>query len=237
VIPIAIQTLDRPEYLLRTLKSLEKSGVFDWCSKIHVFDCGSTKESLAQVEYLCLSYGLRLHKSNTGRLQLHEGIAKMDAVLGEDFIRLEDDILVCKNWYPYVVVIMNSLESWEAINFYNAEESPNLIKDTNINNVYRKGWETHYGICLVAFRRGVVEKINKCKHITNEPFDIAMSLECGWYEKGIVKRGRGSNTLCVHAPSLVQHIGNESKEGAPFHEAKYFVGENFNALTLLKGKN
>jgi len=233
VIPIAIQTLDRPEYLAKTLESLDKSGVFKWCSNIHVFDCGSSRNLLPRVEDLCLFYDLELHKSDSGRLQLHEGIAKMDAVLGEDFIRLEDDILLCKNWYPYVVVIMNSLESWEVINFYYADTGYYMLKPTNISNVYRKGWETHYGICLVAFRHGVVGEINRCKQETNEPFDIAMSLECGWYGKGTAKRGTGSNTLCVHTPSLVQHTGNESKEGSPFHEAVDFVGEDFNALEFL----
>ena len=176
MIPIAIQTLDRPKYLIRTLKSLKNSGVFDWCSNIHVFDCGSSKNALARIEDCCSIYNLELHKSSSGRLKLHEGIAKMDAVLDEDFIRLEDDILFCRNWYPYVVVIMNSLEKWEVINFY-CLDSKNLVRTTNISNIYRKGSITHYGICLVAFKRGVVEKINKCKQKTNEPFDIAMSLE------------------------------------------------------------
>jgi hypothetical protein len=247
MIPIAIQTLDRPDYLAKTLKSLKKSGVFDWCSNIHVFDCGSSRDSLARVEDLCLVYGLRLHKSDTGKLKLHEGIAKMDAVLGEDFIRLEDDILLCRNWYPYVVVIMNSLESWEVINFY-CLDAHNQLKPSNLSSVHKKGPTTHYGICLVAFKHGVVEKINRCKIETNEPFDIAMSLECGWYDdytltlvEGGLPRGTGSNTLCVHVPTLVQHEGEKSLEGAPPHRADSnmfpnasdFVGEDFDALTLI----
>jgi hypothetical protein len=250
MIPIAIQTLDRPDYLSRTLKSLEKSGVFDWCSNMHVFDCGSSMNSLARVEDLCLVYGLELHKSPTGRLKLHEGVARMDMVLGEDFIRLEDDILVCRNWYPYVVVIMNSLEDWEVINFY-CLDSYYQLNPSNLDRVFRKGPTTHYGICLVAFKHGVVERINRCKIETNQPFDIAMSLECGWYDEytmklakkliGEKKVGTGSNTMCMHVPTLCQHIGDYSVEGAVSHQANSkvipnasdFVGEEFDALRLL----
>ena len=238
MIPIAIQTLDRPDYFTKTLLSLERSGAFGQCSDIHVFDCGSSKDSLARVENLCLTYNLELHKSPTGILRLNEGVAKMDAVLGEDFIRLEDDILVCKNWYPYVVEVMNSLERWEVINFY-CLDSNNLVRPTNINNVYRKGYTTFYGICLTAFKHGVTEKINRCKRETGHSFDIAIGLECGWYEEnhleisGIPKICTGSNTLCVHSPSLAQHIGKESIIGAPYNEVKDFVGEDFNALELL----
>ena len=72
----------------------------------------------------------------------------------------------------------------------------------------------------------------------NDEQYIAMSFECGWYDDSNrhLKRGTGSNTLCVQVPSLAQHVGNESKEGAPFHESKRFVGENFNALELLNKK-
>ena len=231
--PIAIQTLDRPEYFIKTLSSLERSGTFKQCSNVHIFDCGSSRDKLSRIEDLCLAYNLELHKYYDGKLSLNEGVERIDTILGEDFLRVEDDVLVCKNWYLYAIVIMDLLENWDLINLYSVD-SWNMLKGTDINNIHRKGYVCHYGICLMAFKHGIVKYINNCAEENGVPFDIAMSLECGWYEKGDEKKGTGSNTLCVHVPSLAQHIGNESKIGAPFHEAPDFVGENFNALTLLK---
>ena len=49
MIPIGIQTLNKPQLLIRTLKSLEKSGLFEQCSDIHIFDCGSDEDYLKQI--------------------------------------------------------------------------------------------------------------------------------------------------------------------------------------------
>ena len=237
MVPVVIQTINRPLYLTKTLVYLELSGALDYlsCVDFHIFDCGSSGINKVQNQFLANEYGFIYHGvSENDKKTMGQGIDWISEVLNGDFIRLEDDVKVCKNWYPYCCYILKLLDGWDVVSFYGVASAKNAVP-TKIPNILHKSVSDFFGLCMTAFRKDVSYAAEQANKSLAVPYEIALGREYGWKNPRFLVEQSAKGTLFVHVPSLAQHIGVSDTrilKRTADHVAPDFVGVNFDALGL-----
>lgn len=222
----ALITLNRLEYLSRTLESLKNSGFFEQCpmDSFVIFDAGSDNNILEYLQTWQNIYKFKIETTNERITYFHQFSRIRDYALtqGHDsFLFIESDTLVATNFYQ-VADKLNSSRTmpWQVINLY-ATDNKNYATTIPDTNLIVKGVTTYYGTCLVIYKCEAIQPIVDHVLETHKPFDIATSAIFG-----------PKNLLLMMRPSLAQHIGEHSVIGASFHCASDFVGQQFDANTL-----
>ena len=245
-------TLNRPDYLLKTLGSLKDSGFFEQCNDFYVMDAGSDEDTLKILSDWQKQYKFEVVKSNQ-IVKYHEQFPRMWKLgmeKGYDYILfLESDIIVAKNFYQYILELMPMVDTGGIYGFYNVDHIHGKIQ-SNIPVLQLAGDRCFYGTCMVLFG---INTIMPCYEtaMTGYPYDIAIAATYGWvcshgepthpnlrvgvaYPEAVVRDAR----LYTHFPSLCQHTGSNSlitgkNSERPEHLSDCFAGENFNCMELI----
>jgi hypothetical protein len=143
----------------------------------------------------------------------------------------QDDLVACKNLRRYMEASFYPENS-----YFNLYTLPSNLKLAPKNQ--DKGWflSDQYGRSAVAlvFSRDTVTTLCKSEHMAHKPLDPIRGHR--------TVDGAVSQALClnlnwkeyVHIPSLVQHTGVPSTIGNEYQGTTNFVGEDFDAMELLK---
>jgi len=246
MIPVAMPNLNRPEYLNKTLTSMENAGFFKQCDPklFALFDGGSDQATLDLVEQWRSKYGFLVYDSEAFSDHLRDKFThehglerpvnyflqfqrmqKWCETSGyKEFMFAESDVVVSKNFYEYVNKLLGSIGHWDAVSFYAIDEG-NVGKLTS--NLYLKN-KNFTGTCMLALKCEALERATQLALVDRVPLDIAIGRALG--VNHAVKDGK---CLYIHIPSLAQHFGATSVIGAPYHTARRFYGEGNDCMRLV----
>lgn len=249
----------RQDLLPRTLASLRAAG---W-SELRLFVDGCTHAEAASFEQ---EFGLPV----TARYPKVRPYGSWVLALIETYIRestadmylvSQDDVAYCRNVRAYLD--QSELPPQAYLNLISFMQNHRIIHDkppgtwheaSLLNPGDPKRWQTGRGAVALAFSRAAVLTLlanqQAAAHLADRPQDPAR----GWryIDGGVVEAmNRAGWREYVHAPSLTQHIGenstfdkNRASRGTEAHHpiwqwpkdriAHSFRGETFDALDLLK---
>lgn len=230
---IGLACKDRPKYLDRTLKSLVKSGFFEFINShkdkytfAAFISPGFDTKVRDLLEAASQKYGFSLNYNyvNTGYIDQFLIMSYHSEALNYDkFMLIESDVIVSKNFIEYVDKVLESRTDWSVFNFYQTDDRPHVKLS---NNVCAKLSGPQYGTCMVAMKNYAPEIVLEKAKELSIPFDVAIG-------KTYIANTFDNTQLLFCTPSVCEHIGVISGIKAPFHKAHEFRGEDFDCLTLL----
>jgi hypothetical protein len=154
----------------------------------------------------------------------------------EVYAIFEDDISLCRNIRPYLENLIPSLARFGALSLYTPSHQSK--RSLGLHCIHDEAFraERVWGTQAIVFSKDSLVRFLTAQNVMDH-----RRVGYGIYNKnrdtalGIWAKVNGERLFC-HTPSLVQHIGKESSVHHEFHSAVDFVGEDFDAMTLLNEK-
>ena len=149
------------------------------------------------------------------------------------YVMFEDDVLLCRNLRPYLERLVPALANFGALSLYTP--SHQAKKTQGLFCIHDEGYRGGFiwGTQAIVFSSASLPRFLASKNVmehrrtqtgaTNKNRDSAIGM---WAKQN-------GERVFYHTPSLVQHLRGPSSVGHDHHEASDFVGEDFDATSLL----